>query len=365
MKNSYLIRNLGPNLLQDHSHKEKPEFVRILSHSALFWAVLLGLLSWIGYGVVHAGSAGSDPMVMKVYPDGTKLLVRWSDIGSSFDDGKNFGGAPKIIPYDPAKDGIVPIGQSSRQSKSTATNPPLPASTSVVNPDQPATTTSASPGSPGEPAKMDYSQADPKDFEDPFGPREGFVLRSAVGVAFQQSLSGRSANVGNDYLKYVFAPGIRYDLEANYNVTDWFRTGLETAFVYNQIHSVSVDNDTAYNNSPGLGNGGLFQVPVLYTATFHFPSDGPFQGYLGGGVGADWNVFQLSLDSGNSPLTYTSYHWNWAYQLTAGFTYAVAPGLDLDVAYKMLSMTNPNFADSGQFKPSYNHTAEIGLVWRF
>lgn len=364
MKNSYLIRNLGPNLLQDHSHKEKPDFVRILSHSVLFWAVLLGLISWIGFGVVHAGSAGPDPMVMKVYPDGTKLLVRWSDIGSSFDDGKNFGGAPKIIPYDPAKDGIVPIGQSSKQSKSTATNPALPASTSVVNPDQ-TTTTAASPVNPTEPAKMDYSQADPKDFEDPFGPREGFVLRSAVGVAFQQPLSGRSGD--QKYLNYTFAPGIRYDIEANYNVTDWFRTGIETAFIYNQIHSLSGNatgngNSTIYNNSPAMGNGGLFQVPVLYTVTFHFPSDGPFQGYLGGGVGADWNIFQLST-GGTRP--YTSYHWNWAYQLTAGFTYAVTPGLDLDFAYKMLSMTNPNFADCGQFKPSYNHTAEIGLVWRF
>ena len=54
-----------------------------------------------------------------------------------------------------------------------------------------------------------------------------------------------------------------------------------------------------------------------------------------------------------------------AWQVTAGFTYCVMPGLDLDIGYKLLSSANPNFADLGQFKPSYNHAAEIGLTWRF
>lgn len=291
--------------------------------------------------------SGNDPYVMKIYPDGTKIIVRWSEIGKNVDNGDKFGGAPRIVAYDPTKDGVVPIGTpQANESKSATTPNPMPSSVSVVNPDQPE--------------KMDYTNADPKDYVDQFGPREGFVFRSAVGVAFQQPLSGRSG--GQQYLRYVFQPGIRYDIEAKYNVTDWFRTGVESAFLYNQIHSVTIDNDTFYNNSPTLGNGGLFQVPVLYTATFHFPSDGPFQGYCGGGIGADWSVLQLSLDGGRP---YTSYQWNWAYQLTAGFTYAVAEGLDLDLGYKMLSMTNPNFDGSGQFKASYNHTAELGLVWRF
>lgn len=346
MKNSNLIRRIGPNLLTDYSLRHQTGFSVAILSSVVFWVALLSLLSWIGFGVAHAQNTASDPMVMKIYPDGTKVVLRWSEVGKQVDNGEKFGGAPRIVAYDPAKDGIVPIGEPPQKPPPAATSPVVPNSSAVVSPDAPA--------------KMDYSQADPKDYEDPFGPREGFVFRTAVGASFQQALSGRNGNA--DYLKFVFAPGIRYDLETNYNVTDWFRTGIESAFVYNQIHSATVNNNTFYNNSSTMGNGGLFQVPVLYTVSFHFPSDGPFQGYLGGGVGGDWNVFQLSM---NGTPPYTSYHWNWAYQLTAGFTYALTQGLDLDIAYKMLSMTNPNFADCGQFKPSYNHTAEIGLVWRF
>ena len=347
MKNAYLIRSLGPNLLQDHSLRPNAGAWTTLFHSVAFWVALLGLLSCIGYRVAHAQPKDSDPLVMKVYPDGTKVILRWSEVGKGVDNGEKFGGAPRIVAYDPAKDGIVPIGEPSAKTETVATNAAVPSSSSVISPEQPA--------------RMDYTNADPANYDDQFGPREGFVFRTAVGATFQQPLSGRSGN-GADYYKFVFQPGIRYDLETQYNVTDWFRTGIETAFVYNQLHSSTKNDTTTYNQSTAIGNGGLFQLPVLYSANFRFPSEGPVQGYVGGGVGANWNVLQVSA---NGTQPYTSYHWNWAWQVTAGFTYCVVPGLDLDIGYKLLSSANPNFADLGQFKPSYNHAAEVGLTWRF
>lgn len=97
----------------------------------------------------------NDPYVMKIYPDGTKVIVRWSDIGKQVDNGEKFGGAPRIVAYDPSKDGVVPIGQSSQKTETVSTNSAVPSSTSVVSPDQPA--------------KMDYTNADPNDYEDAFG----------------------------------------------------------------------------------------------------------------------------------------------------------------------------------------------------
>ena len=354
MKNAYLIRSLGPNLLQDHSLRPHAGTWTTLFHSVAFWVALLGLLSCIGYGVAHAQAKESDPLVMKVYPDGTKVILRWSEVGKAVDNGEKYGGAPRIVAYDPAKDGIVPIGEPSKKTETAATNAAVPASSSVVSPEQPA--------------KMDYTGADPKDYQEEWGPAEGFCFRSAVGVAYQQPLSGRSSNglFGNtpsqDYNRVVFQPGIRFDLEPAYNVTDWFRVGLETAFIYNQIHSVTQNGNATYNGSPALGNGGLYQIPVLANVSFHFPSDGPIRGYVGGGTGAAWNVLQVST-GGSDP--YTSYQWNYVWQVTTGFTYTVTKGLDLDIAYKMLSTPSPNFKNQDAFKSSYNHTAEIGLVWRF
>lgn len=255
--------------------------------------------------------------------------------------------------YQPTEaSGVVPIGADAPKDTASSSTASVPAS-SVVSPEALQ--------------KMDYTNADPKDYDENLGALEGFAFRTATGVAFQQPLSGRDSNglFGNGqagYNKLVFQPGIRFDLEPSYNVTDWFRVGLEAAFIYNQLHSATINGTSIYNGGSTIGNGGLYQIPVLANVSFHFPSDGPVRGYIGGGTGATWNVLQISA-GGGSP--YTSYQWNYAWQVTAGVTYCIAPGLDLDIAYKMLSNPSPNFNNMNSFKSSYNHAAEIGLAWRF
>lgn len=121
---------------------------------------------------------------------------------------------------------------------------------------------------------------------DDYGPMEGFGFRSNVGVAFQQTQTGRTrVDEGTRYQSVTFQPGIRFDIEPFYNVTDWFSVGVESAFIYNQIHSIQSGNDTEYSRSPDIGSGALYQVPILANVRFQFPSDGPFRGFCGGGGG--------------------------------------------------------------------------------
>jgi len=253
------------------------------------------------------------------------------------------------VAYDPAKDGIVPIGESPAKAAPATINTSPDSSSSVVAPTQPA--------------KMDYTNADPSNFDGQLGPQEGFVFRTSVGPAFQQSLSGRSGS-GRSYQNITFKPGIRFDLEPAYNVTDWFRVGVETGFIFNRLQKFSYGGTDYYPGDSRLGNTGFYQVPVLANVRFQFPSDSPWRGYVGAGVGAGWNVLQASEDIVR-PNTYTSYSWNFMYQINTGFTYTIMSGFDLDVGLKMLAAPNPNFQDSGQFKPSYNYSAQIGLAWRF
>ncbi|MDA1341063.1 MAG: hypothetical protein O2804_07025 [Verrucomicrobia bacterium] len=296
----------------------------------------------------------NDPMVMKIYPDGTKVVVRWSEIGKAVDNGEKHGGAPRIIAYDPGKDGIVPIGQpAATASKSTAASTPTPSSTSVVTP---------------EPSKTLGSAPSPMADTDNYGPAEGFGFRSNVGVAFQQSQSSRLLGGGlSRYSSITFQPGIRFDLEPFYNVTDWFSVGVEGAFIYNQIHSIQTDNDTIYSGSSNFGNGAFYQVPILANVRFQFPSDGPFRGFCGAGVGGTWDFITISTRHGdNSTYSNTSYQWNYAFQLATGFVYNVIPGLDLETSFKALCTPNPlREGASSQTKAAYSYTAEVGLAYRF
>ena len=365
-KKSKVITNEWCSLDEGAEHAQS-KLLWALLPGFLFWATVSTLILCWGISSLRAESLppseNSNPLVMKVYPDGTKVILRWSEVGKAVDNGEKFGGAPRIVAYDPAKDGIVPIGQPSQGAT-------------------PATTTNAIPQGSGsglsgvmqdQPSKMDYSDADPAKFDEQLGPTEGFVFRTAVGPSFQQSLSGRR-NSGDPYYNLTFKPGIRFDIEPAFNVTDWFRVGVESAFVFNRLQRFSADNVNLYPGSEILGNAGFFQVPVLANVRFQFPSEGPWKGYVGGGIGANWNVLQMSALGVLGLDPYTSYHWNFAYQITAGFTYTISPGFDLDIGYKLLTSVNPSFQNSGDFgqaidlgtfKNSYNHTVEVGLAWRF
>jgi len=299
----------------------------------------------------------NDPMVMKIYPDGTKVVVRWSEIGKAVDNGEKHGGAPRIIAYDPGKDGIVPIGQpAATVSTAPSASTPMPSASSVV-------TTESSNAANTAPSPMSDT--------DDYGPMEGFGLRSNVGVAFQQTQTGRQVNRNgsSNYQSVTFQPGIRFDIEPFYNVTDWFSVGVESAFIYNQLHSFQSGNSTIYSGSPALGSGALYQVPILANVRFQFPSEGPFRGFCGGGVGGVWDYSTLSGGGRN----FTNYQWNYAFQLVAGFSYNVAAGLDLETSFKTLCTPNPvgqNNTDGsvfgdGQVNAAYSYAAEVGLVWRF
>jgi len=51
---------------------------------------------------------GTDVRVLKIYPDGTKAEARWSDLGKTIDLGEGHGGAPKIVPYTPGGQSTSP-----------------------------------------------------------------------------------------------------------------------------------------------------------------------------------------------------------------------------------------------------------------
>ena len=292
----------------------------------------------------------NDPMVMKIYPDGTKVVVRWSEIGKAVDNGEKHGGAPRIIAYDPGKEGIVPIGQPAATSTAAqSSSAPAPSASSVVMPESPS--------------KVGNTTSPMSDTDD-YGPIEGFGFRTDVGVAFQQSLSGRNSG---DYFTTTFQPGIRFDIEPFYNVTDWFSIGVETAFIHNTVQSISTEGDTVYRGNPDFGNGDLYQVPILLNTRFQFPTEGPIRYFFGGGVGGIWNFANVATqDENGQPYAATSFQWNYAFELSTGVCYTICSGLDLNASFKTLCTPNPlGEAQNGQMKASYNYAAEVGLAWRF
>ena len=67
--------------------------------------VVLSVLLFAG-ALYAAPSVSSDPYLVKEYPDGTKVKIRWSQIGRTLDAGATHGGPPTMRAIQPGEDNI-------------------------------------------------------------------------------------------------------------------------------------------------------------------------------------------------------------------------------------------------------------------
>ncbi|MEI7721432.1 MAG: outer membrane beta-barrel protein [Verrucomicrobiota bacterium] len=301
----------------------------------------------------------NDPMVMKIYPDGTKVVVRWSEIGKAIDNGEKHGGSPRIIAYDPGKDGIVPIGQPA----ATVSTPPstlsqMPSEPSVITPEQ----------------KNDQPIMEKTNDGYLWGSKEGFSLKASAGPAWISSINTTVVIGGVNYnLALVGNPGIRFDVAPGYNFNEYFRFEVETAFIYNQGHRATYSggdlggtkiNDYE-NNRFGFSSSGGYQVPIIPQVVFTIPIDDvPIRPYFSGGFGPSWLSINY-IDALGTGVDLYSSSWNCAWQASAGVDINVAEGIDLSLSYKALGTINPNLQGTGSTQSFYTQSANIGLTCRF
>lgn len=250
---------------------------------------------------------------------------------------------------------------SQDQWKSLATPPPSGSDPMVApSPEQGISSTKKLTPLPAE------SKPKPLLKKDEYGAQTGWGIRTAAGVAIQQSINAAIFG-GLAHAQYNFDPGFRMDFESFYNITNGFSFGLESACIFNSVSSIFFygqgQEDSRIAGSAAMGNAEFWQVPILMNMKFQIPNSGRFRGYCLGGFGGVWDYFSYS----GVGADLTQHQWNYAFQLGAGFQYNLLPGLDLDTSFKTFITPNPLLFSDGtsQVKASYNYTLEIGLAYRF
>jgi len=294
----------------------------------------------------------NDPMVMKIYPDGTKVVVRWSEIGKAVDNGEKHGGSPRIIAYDPGKEGIVPIGQQATPLKES----------------QPAMVTPEN--------RVDSPLVEKTNEGYSWGSKDGFSLKASAGPAWTSSINTTILSPLGNGINYDLAlvtnPGIRFDIAPGYNFNEYIRFEVETAFIYNQGHRATISGGdlggeeiTEYENSRfGFSSSGSYQVPIIPQIVITVPIDDvPIRPYFGGGFGPSWLSINYINAFGGNDLYSSS--WNCAWQASAGVDINVAEGMDLSLSYKALGTINPNLQYAGSTDSFYTQSVNIGLTCRF
>jgi len=68
-----------------------------------------------------------DPFLVKEYPDGTKVKIRWSQIGRTLDNGATHGGPPTMRAIQPGEDNIPEADPASgaQSQKEEVVAPPV------------------------------------------------------------------------------------------------------------------------------------------------------------------------------------------------------------------------------------------------
>ena len=295
----------------------------------------------------------NDPMVMKIYPDGTKVVVRWSEIGKAVDNGEKHGGSPRIIAYDPGKEGIVPIGQQATPIRE-------PQTAMVI---------------PQEKGSMPLVEKTNEGYS--WGSKDGFSLKASAGPAWTSSINTTILSPDGNGINYDLAlvsnPGIRFDIAPGYNFNEYIRFEVETAFIYNQGHRATLSGGnlggrkiTDYENSRfGFSSSGGYQVPIIPQVVFTIPiDDAPIRPYFSGGFGPSWLSINY-IDALGSGVDLYSSSWNCAWQASAGVEINIAEGMDLSLSYKALGTINPNLQYAGSTDSFYTQSANIGLTCRF
>jgi len=145
----------------------------------LKFGVLCFTFLWFVVSNVFANDptlTGNDPLVIKVYPDGTKVLLKSSEVGTTNDNGAAYGGPPKIMPYTNGnKVEVEPIAS------------------------------------------------------------EGLYFAPAIGGAVVQDVNGYGGDVS-----FSFNPGVRCDLSIGYRLNEWFSLEFAPGFIYNSLETITI-----------------------------------------------------------------------------------------------------------------------------
>jgi len=214
------------------------------------------LAGWflVGNGVGHGQSIGSSVvtsakanLVTKEYPDGTRQVVRWVDLGAGeIDRGEKHGGPPKIVPFDPKRDGIVPIGQ-------------------------PAPMQEKSPSAPMTASQQGMAHPKTAETYDP----DRLYARFQLGLTFVNDQSVQQVNGLSTTTDLTFDPGIRGMIEVGGDLMEYLALEGNLGASWNPCNQGS--------------NAALFQIPAMIGLLGKYPIDledgpklTPYFGFDGG-----------------------------------------------------------------------------------
>ena len=306
---------------------------------------LVGFFDPLVFAQQNIVNSPNDPLVVKIYPDGTKLIVRWSEIGKAIDHGESHGGSPKIVSYNISLDEKT-AGKANVAGTELA---------------QVGTTDNRSDKHlfGGEPTYLAYEPGSSIPSKD-ISRFEGFYISPEIGAAVVQNinLNSISANaqvagvtIGTTQTPYLaLSTGIRFDFAMGYAFNDWCSLEFAPGIIWNPLKSygddnvnVTVDGENYAGSAEVNLDGSFIQVPLIANLLFYIPTNSPWRPFFGGGLGANYNYLNVTKVLGIDLDDASGSCWSLGYQATAGLEYVFEGDYAIGFKYIFTGSTSQSF----------------------
>lgn len=171
-----------------------------------------------------------------------------------------------------------------------------------------------------------------------------------------------NVNAGTALNGMDFSEGYTGILEGGYRFDNGLRPALEVGY------STDVVDNITGGPAGRFGSGGnMNALTIMGVVNYDFHTGTALRPYVGAGVGlARLHLERVGALSAPGVL-YDDWDSAFAWQVGAGFSYAVAPDMDVTVGYRYLDTDKGTFKAAGQrAKTDYSsHTALIGVRYVF
>jgi opacity protein-like surface antigen len=196
----------------------------------------------------------------------------------------------------------------------------------------------------------------------PFDLNTGWYLRGDLGYTLGRIGSATSASPFPDPIDSKLTGSFMAGVGAGIK-TQWLRTDVTVDYTapmkYEGTVLTTKDTTAKISAASALFNGYL-DLGTWYRVT----------PYIGAGAGAAY-VTASDYSGPAPPFTGDTTHkqWNFAWAVMAGFGYAIAPNLMVDVGYRYIDFgdarTNADALGAMTFRDVSAHEVRVGLRWSF
>jgi len=162
----------------------------------------------------------------------------------------------------------------------------------------------------------------------------------------------------------TFHPGERADLDIGYTISKSFAAELETGMFWNSINKIGGEPLSVLGQAVSQQG-----VPLMANLVYRIHGAGPVTPYIGIGAGGvvDTVDFNATVDGRTITTVFTP-----AYQIEAGFKYALGQHASIGLAYKFLGMADQSFhpifdgtKQTVDFNGVYTHSILLVFTWQF